>query len=74
MECINCNSDRILIISAKCASLCFLQFKEVEHQGEIPSDLTIGGGDYIELDICLECGMAQGMSDEPDPKFYKKGK
>lgn len=69
MECVNCKSDRVLSISAKCSDCCNIQFKDKEHQGYVPSDLTIGGGDYIEIDICLSCGMAQGLEDQEDPNF-----
>ena len=69
MECLNCGSERILSISAKCSDCCNLQFMGEEHQGYVPSDLSIGGGDYIELDICLACGMSQGVSNEINPSF-----
>ena len=70
MECINCDSDRILEISAKCSDMCCLKFKGVKRDGYVPDDMGIGSDDYIEIDICLQCGMAQGLSDEPDPMFY----
>jgi len=70
MECENCNSDRILQISAKCNDMCSLVFKSVEYNGYVPNESKIGGGDYIELDICLECGIAQGCVDSEDPQFY----
>jgi hypothetical protein len=72
MECIHCGSDRVLEISAKCNDKCILEFKGMEHQGYVPENLAIGGADYIEIDICLNCGIAQGLSDEPDPDFYTK--
>jgi hypothetical protein len=64
MECIWCGSDRILEVSAKCSDTCTLTFKGVEHQGYVPIDSAVGGGDYIELDICLSCGVAQGLVDD----------
>ena len=70
MNCIMCDSERIIEISAKCSDLCTLQYKNAEYNGEVPSDINIGSGDYIEVDICLECGHAQGVSDQPDPQFY----
>jgi hypothetical protein len=70
MECHKCGSDRVLQISAKCNDLCILNFKEVEHEGYVPNDLAVGGGDYIEIDICLACGTAQGISNVDDPDFY----
>jgi hypothetical protein len=70
MNCIMCNSDRILEINAKCSDLCILEFKGVEFIDYPPSDVNIGDGDYINIDICLNCGHAQGLSNEPDPQFY----
>ena len=70
MNCIQCDSDRILEISGKCSDMCGLNFKGVDYDGDVPNDLGIGGGDYIEVDICLACGMVQGLSDHPDPEFY----
>lgn len=66
----HCGSDRVLQISAKCNDMCSLNFKGVEHNDYVPRDLPIGGGDYIELDICLSCGKVQGISNVEDPDFY----
>ena len=70
MECEKCKSNRILEISAKCSDLCCLTFKGVERNDDVPCDLKIGGGDYIEVDICLDCGMAQRCGNTEDPQFY----
>ncbi len=70
MECEKCGGIRVLQISAKCNDLCSLTFKGVEHNDYVPSDLRIGGEDYITVDICLDCGMAQGCVNTEDPQFY----
>jgi len=31
-----------------------------QSDGYVPDDMGIGGGDYIRLHICLECGQVQG--------------
>ena len=72
MNCINCNSDRILSISGKCSGMFDAEFKGVGYDGYVPDDLGIGNDDYIEMDICLACGMVQGLADHPDPEFYKE--
>lgn len=69
-ECDNCGSESILEISAKCNDMCVLNFRGIEHEGYVPRDLPIGGGDYIEVDICLDCGKAQGIEEIEDPEFY----
>ena len=70
MNCSKCNSERVLMISAKCSDMCSMEYKGQEHNGYVPKDSPFGGGDYIEIDICLDCGMAQGIENHPDPDFY----
>lgn len=60
MQCQRCKSERIASVSAKCSDLCTITIGETEHDGDVPEDLMIGGGDYIEFDICLDCGQLQG--------------
>jgi hypothetical protein len=31
-----------------------------DNDGYVPDDLGIGGGDYVEFDMCLTCGQVQG--------------
>lgn len=56
---VNCNSDRILRVNAKCSDRCFTQYGGHEKDGYAPTGVGVGGGDYIELDVCLECGTVQ---------------
>jgi hypothetical protein len=74
MNCVNCDSDRILSVLAHCSDTFNANFKGVEYNGYVPGDLGIGDGDDVEVDICLACGMAQGISDHPDPEFYTNEK
>lgn len=60
MNCQQCNSDRIVCISAKCSDLSFVSVDTKENDGYVPEDLGIGGGDYIDFNHCLECGQIQG--------------
>ena len=69
VKCDKCGSKRILGISAKCDDKCSLKFKNTFNNDYVPYDLNIGGGDYIELNICLDCGKAQGIEKWPDPEF-----
>lgn len=69
MNCQRCGSDRILDISAKCSDLCFSKFKGTEKDGYVPRANGVGGGDYVEVAVCLECGQAQGEFPAPDPDF-----
>ena len=68
--CQKCKSDRILVVNGKTSDLCFALFKDKEHEGYVPEKLNIGGGDYLEFSVCLECGQLQGKWPvKKDPKF-----
>ena len=62
MVCQHCESKRVLEVQAKCSDLffCELPYVGAEHEGYVPSDLHIGGGDYIDFKMCLDCGQVQG--------------
>ena len=62
MACQRCKCDRILKVDAKCSDMCSVQYKGEDKNGYVPSGLGIGGGDYIELSICMGCGQVQGDS------------
>jgi len=77
MECDNCGGDRVANINGKCSDRFSLQLGELEIEDDyVPSDFGIGGGDYIEFELCLDCGKLQGdfpleiteleMNDESD--------
>ena len=60
MSCQNCHGDRIARISAKCNDMFSMSLGDVSHLGYVPYDMNIGGGDYIEFRLCLDCGQIQG--------------
>ena len=59
MACRNCGGDRILSLSAKCDDRCSINYRSFEKHDYVPDGLGIGGGDYIEFDYCLDCGIIQ---------------
>jgi hypothetical protein len=63
MKCLKCKSERVLFISAKCNDMCCfdVSWLEIEHDGYVPTIQEIGGDDYINMNICMECGQAQGL-------------
>ena len=69
MDCQRCKSQRILRINAKCDDRCFHEFNGKERSDYVDSHLGIGGGDYIEIDVCLECGQIQGDFPVEDPEW-----
>jgi len=55
-----CGSKRIASIGAKCSDLCYTQLPDrPDIDGYVPSNIGIGGGDYVEFDYCLDCGQIQ---------------
>jgi hypothetical protein len=64
-----CGSDRIVSICGKTSDLCTVDFKGIEHDGYVPSDIGIGSSDYIEFDYCLCCGIIQDEWPKADPSF-----
>jgi len=69
-ECDGCSSDRLLSINGKVSDMFSADFKNADYQGYVPHDLGVGGGDYIKMKICLNCGKVQGVSKAEDPEFY----
>ena len=61
MKC-KCGSTRILSVSGKVSDLCYSQIKRdgLTRDGGAPYNMNVGGGDYIEFDLCLDCGQNQG--------------
>ena len=64
-NCENCHSERVASLTAKCSDLCGVTYGVAEHDGYVPSDMGIGGGDYVEFDWCLDCGKIQGINRLP---------
>ena len=61
MPCRNCASERLSVVSSKTSDRASIEILGGrEHDGYLPDDMGIGGGDYIEFEYCLECGAIQG--------------
>ena len=73
-QCDKCSSDRLLTIGGKVSDMFNASFKTADYEGYVPHDLGVGGGDYIEVEICLDCGKVQGIEKAQDPEFYTEAK
>lgn len=60
MSCQQCEGERIANFGAKCSDMFDVQMGDKEHNGYVPGDFGIGGGDYIRVEFCLDCGQMQG--------------
>lgn len=73
MACIKCKSERIATMGAKCSDMCLCSIGTVEdgneHDGYVPDDMGVGGGDYVDFQYCLDCGQIQGAFPLPKTKL-----
>jgi hypothetical protein len=72
MKCQRCESDRILDISGKCSDCCGYSLKGKQGDGYVPSGLGVGGGDYLEVIVCLDCGQLQGTFPCPQSELEEE--
>jgi hypothetical protein len=57
MICQSCGKEMVVGVDAKCADSCCIGDHDPDY---VPENLGIGGGDYINFDLCLGCGQIQG--------------
>ena len=69
MSCQTCQSNRVAEIRGKCSDLFGMDYKNKSYQGYAVENIGIGGGDYIDIAYCLECGQIQGEFPVEDPEF-----
>lgn len=77
MKCSQCESERIVEFSCKCSDLSYTRWWDGKEQsGYVPSVLGIGdgSGDYVELELCINCGQLQNFEAEANEKYKKKDK
>jgi hypothetical protein len=60
VSCQRCQSHRVANAGGKCSDMGYFQMGSIDHDGYLPSDVGIGGGDYVEIRYCLDCGQMQG--------------
>jgi hypothetical protein len=59
-NCKSCGSDRMVEVMGKVSDCFGASHKVNDYNGYVPDDLGVGGGDYIELEYCLQCGQIKG--------------
>ncbi len=59
-NCFECNSERIVELHANCPDGCKIYIgDDIFHEGDIPTDMNIGGPDFLAIEFCLSCGILQ---------------
>lgn len=57
-----CSHQRILQVSAKSVDCCFVRWPNGEvSNGYAPTVPGLCHGDYIEVDVCIDCGRLVGF-------------
>lgn len=59
MKCQNCSSERVVHCGGHCQDR-FNLTAYANYEGYVPYGLNMGGGDYVELKVCFDCGRLQG--------------
>lgn len=70
-KCQRCESDRIVDVTAKCSDLSAGSIHGNEWDGYVPDDLGVGGGDYVDIVYCMECGQLQGKFPLPKSELER---
>jgi hypothetical protein len=76
MPCQRCNSQRVILVSAKCSDCCNCEIGEHESDGYVPQDVVFGAGgygDYVSFKLCLDCGQMQGGFPQPTMALERGG-
>jgi len=56
-----CEKREVIRVMGKCSDLCQVMYPGgTESNGEVPYNINIGGGDYLEFDYCMNCGQMVG--------------
>ena len=56
-----CGSTRFMKVCAKCSDMCDVSLDGIDHDGYVPDNLNIGVGDYVEFEVCADCGQMKGI-------------
>lgn len=60
VSCQRCGSHRVADAGGKCSDMSNFSMGNIDHDGYVPDGVGIGGGDYLEITYCLDCGQLQG--------------
>lgn len=68
--CINCGcGNRIVSFCSKTTDCNSVTIGEKEHYGYVPSGMNVGSGDYLDFELCLNCGTVQGKWPVPQTEL-----
>jgi len=66
-----CGSRSILNVTGKTSDLCCVTYGKHRTDSYVPEDINIGGGDYIEFSLCMQCGRVQHFEPKTPSQIHK---
>lgn len=72
VRCQRCGAERVLSVLSHASDRHCVSMNGVELTGYLPFDLGVGGGDDLEIKVCLECGQQQGQFPKPPCRLEDK--
>lgn len=63
----NCGSIRIISVGGKCSDRAWIAYRGKDYNGVVPQCLGVGGGNYLEVEFCVDCGQIQYFKPIPEP-------
>ena len=76
--CDKCGSRRVAHVSGKCSDRFHAELGPIKSDGYVDSRWgidkgSIGGGKYIDIDLCMNCGKVQGPFPITDEQLMDTG-
>jgi len=65
----SCGNDKFVRVSGKTGDMSSVSYDDIRKHGYVPRGLGIGGGDYIELSICIACGKVENFQPLTDEEI-----
>jgi hypothetical protein len=69
--CEHCGSRSILHVTGKTSDRCCVTYGKHRSDGYVPEDISIGGGDYLEFSLCMQCGRVQHFEPKTPSQIHK---
>lgn len=67
--CQKCGSNRVASVQSHGRDCNYVQIGDRSHDGYMPQDMGVGGGDDVYFDFCMDCGQIQGTFPLPPCKL-----
>lgn len=56
-----CKCEKMIEVCGKTSDMCHVTYPDGKESNDyVPSNIGIGGGDYIQFRYCVDCGKIEG--------------